>query len=448
MSKKIVFKNKDELATHIKGHAPSFYFSSQTSTVIPYDKLDEHLKTTNVDNYYLCDLSQMPQEMKLLENGNLYIKGAVSWKDAREFLKAKGRNIKTAPTEELALITAGLATSCTGERCFAFGNLRSQVVRLKYINFEGRELELDSTKDLIIDGVELTLYQKEFNAYKDFKNAPFPRFEKETDLMIGTEGQLGIVTEVEIETVENSPAQHLFMLIPKWEQDYTAHLEIIKKIQSFRDDVILVELIDSNAFSFLPEEDRPNQGKDAIFFEVKADSFENFYESFLSQLENVSEENIFELTENRFHNIRASVPRAVFEENSKMGVVKMGTDVQVKIDDFQELMDIYREFSKEGIRYNLFGHFGDAHLHFNFMPAPKDMDHCRERFEYLYDQVLRLKGSPFAEHGIGLIKQKYIKNFIGATQTDVYEGLKRKFDPYGQFFPQGFMSLSSENHKA
>ena len=131
-----------------------------------------------------------------------------------------------------------------------------------------------------------------------------------------------------------------------------------------------------------------------------------------------------------------------------MGVVKMGTDVQVKIDDFQELMDIYREFSKEGIRYNLFGHFGDAHLHFNFMPAPKDMDHCRERFEYLYDQVLRLKGSPFAEHGIGLIKQKYIKNFIGATQTDVYEGLKRKFDPYGQFFPQGFMSLSSENHKA
>ncbi|MBC76749.1 MAG: hypothetical protein CME64_12110 [Halobacteriovoraceae bacterium] len=98
MSKKVVFKNKDELSQHIKKHAPSFYFSSQTSTVIPYDKLDEHLGTTDNDDFCLCDLSQMPQEMMLLESGNLLVKGAVSWKDAREFLKTKGRNIKTAPT--------------------------------------------------------------------------------------------------------------------------------------------------------------------------------------------------------------------------------------------------------------------------------------------------------------------------------------------------------------
>ncbi|MBC76748.1 MAG: hypothetical protein CME64_12105 [Halobacteriovoraceae bacterium] len=322
------------------------------------------------------------------------------------------------------------------------------MVRLKYINFEGEELELSRENDLQVEGVDLTAYQESFKAYNKFKNAPFPRFEKETDLMIGTEGQLGIVTEVEIETVENTPAQHLFMLIPKWEDNYTPHLEIIKKIQNFRNDVILVELIDSNAFSFLPEEDRPNKGMDAIFFEVKADSFESFYENFLSTLEHVSEEDIFELTENRFHNIRASVPRAVFEENSRMGVVKMGTDVQVKVEDFQKLMDIYREFSKEGVRYNLFGHFGDAHLHFNFMPAPEDMDRCKRRFEYLYDEVAKLKGSPFAEHGIGLIKQKYIKNFIGPEQTELYQKLKSKFDPHGQFFPQGFMNLNSESHRA
>ncbi|MCO4754815.1 MAG: FAD-binding oxidoreductase [Bacteriovoracaceae bacterium] len=439
MSKKLVFKNKEELAGHIKTHGPSFYFSSQTSTVIPYDKLEQHLGLKDGEEFYLCDLSQMPAKMELLDNGNLQVQGAVSWKDAREFLKSKGRNIKTAPTEELALITAGLATSATGERCFAFGNLRSQVVRLKYFDYQGEEKELFRDKPLEIDGINFDQYREEFKAYSEFKNAPFPRFQNETDLLIGTEGQLGIITEVEIETTPNTGAQHLFMLLPKWEQDYSAHLEVIEKIQKFRDEVVVVELIDSNAFSFLPEDERPNQGKDAIFFEIKTEAFEKFYEEFLATLEGVNEEEIFELTETRFHNIRASVPRAVFEENSRMGVVKMGTDVQVRVQDFKALMDIYREFSKVGVRYNLFGHFGDAHLHFNFMPAPDDIELCKKRFEHLYEQVLKMKGSPFAEHGIGLIKQKYIQSFIGPVQKETFKALKDKLDPHRQFFPQGYM---------
>jgi hypothetical protein len=63
------------------------------------------------------------------------------------------------------------------------------------------------------------------------------------------------------------------MLMPKWEVDDRAHIEIINKIQKFRKEIILCELIDENAFSFLPEEDRPNQGKDAIFFEIKSEFF-------------------------------------------------------------------------------------------------------------------------------------------------------------------------------
>ena len=45
--------------------------------------------------------------MELTSNSNLVVRGAVSWKDAKKFLKSKGRNLKTSPTEQLALITAG-----------------------------------------------------------------------------------------------------------------------------------------------------------------------------------------------------------------------------------------------------------------------------------------------------------------------------------------------------
>lgn len=437
MNKKTI-KSKEELIEFIKTQTPAFYFSSQTSTVIPYDKIESALGGYSSD-YTLVSLSQIPPYLELLSNGNLLIRGNVSWKDAREFLKSKGRNIMTSPTEELALITAGAATSCTGERSFSFGNFRSQIERIKYIDYLGNEKELSSKKKLNFNNFDLTSYQADFEHYKDFKNAPYPRLKFETDLMIGTEGQLGVITEIEIQTCRNDSVNHLFVLLDKWENNPQEHFEILKKIQQWRKDVIICELIDSNAFSFLPENERPNKDKDAMFFEVKSDQFEDFYEKFIMDL-SINQEEVFELSESKFHELRASIPRAVFEENSRMGVTKMGTDVQVNTCDFPKLLNIYNSFSQMGIRYNLFGHFGDSHLHFNFMPTEVDIPKCQAALQELYKEVLKLKGSPFAEHGIGIIKQKFIKPFHGTNQKDAFSFLKKELDPKNIFFPQGYLN--------
>ena len=138
------------------------------------------------------------------------------------------------------------------------------------------------------------------------------------------------------------------------------------------------------------------------------------------------------------------VPRLTFERNSQMGVVKKGTDVQMPTDKFKNLLDIYREMGKVGIEYNLFGHFGDAHLHFNFMPTKNDASKCDEILENLYKQVKELQGSPFAEHGIGLIKQKFIKEFYTQDQLEFFQILKQVYDPKNKFFPTGFMSIYKE----
>jgi FAD/FMN-containing dehydrogenase len=433
------FKTEENLIKHLKSHAPSFYFSSRTSTVVPYDKLDELF--SGEQQVALCDLSELPSDYKLLENGNLLIRGPLSWLDARIFLKSKGRNIKTAPTEDLALVTAGAATSCTGERCFGYGNLRSQISKIKYWDFNGIEQELINVD---LEGSHLKglkEYQREFNKYSSFKNAPFPRIEKEIDLMIGTEGQLGVISEIEIETVELFAVTYFFILLPRWEVNLDGHLEIYKKIQLLRKEVISVELIDSNAFSYLAKEDRLGQDQDVIFLEVKSSEFDNVYTNFLSVLKFVNDDQMFEISEEKFHEVRASIPRAVFEANSKAGVLKIGTDVQVDIFCFEELLTFYRDAAKIGIKYNLFGHFGDAHLHFNFMPMPDQVSQANDQLKLLYEKVVEWKGSPFAEHGIGIIKQKYIKDFLSPAVQQGFRELKTKHDPHTQFFPKGFMSV-------
>ena len=284
-------------------------------------------------------------------------------------------------------------------------------------------------------------YQQEFAAYKDFKNAPFPRFESETDLMIGTEGQLGVISEIEIETAPLFPVTYFFILLPKWEENFAPHMEIFHKVQSFRSQVLSCELVDSNAFSYLEQQDRLGDGNDVIFLEIKSDQFEKIYDELLSKLEKITAEHMFEISEENFHSVRASIPRAVFEANSKAGVIKMGTDVQVGTDKFEELLSFYRKATEVGVKYNLFGHFGDAHLHFNFMPRPESIDMCSQYFEKLYKKVVEWKGSPFAEHGIGIIKLKYIKPFLNPAITEVFKNLKRKLDSEAKFFPKGFMSV-------
>jgi FAD/FMN-containing dehydrogenase len=435
------FYSFEDLIGHIKAHQPSFYFSSKTSTVIPYDKL-ESLLPWEKDTYYLCDLSKLPPHMELKSNGNLILRGSVSWEDAKKFLRSKGRNLKTSPTEQLALITAGIATSCTGERCFGFGNMRSQVVSLKYLDFNGDEKELKREQDFKTNSPLLKPYQQDFNAYKSFKNAPYPRFEKAIDLMIGTEGQMGIVSEVEIETVENFDLTYVFMLLPRWEDNYEPHMEIFHAVQNQREAILSCELLDSNCMNYLKPDEKLGQDQDVIFLEVKSDRFEEIYSNLLCHLKHISADDVFEIAENKFHHVRAGVPRAIFEENSKMGVVKVGTDCQVAGDRFPELIKFYREASKIGVRYCLFGHFGDAHLHYNYMPSKDQTPQCLKKFEQLYDHVYEWKGSPFAEHGIGLIKQKYIKKFQGPNQIHLFQDLKKEHDPFNQFFPQGFMNAT------
>ncbi|MFP5384606.1 MAG: FAD-binding oxidoreductase [Bacteriovoracia bacterium] len=434
------FYSQEDLKSHLRAHHPSFYFSSKTSTVIPYDKLDSLLPWKQESDFYLCDLSKLPSHMEVKPDGNLVLRGSVSWEEAKKFLKSKGRNLKTSPTEQLALITAGIATSCTGERCFAFGNMRSQVVRLKYLDYNGEEKELHREEEFKTASPAIRSYQDDFRYYETFKNAPYPRFEKAIDLMIGTEGQLGLVTEVEIETTDDEPVNYVFMLLPRWEENMEPHLEIYHAVQPHRESIISCELLDSNCMNYLKEDERLGSNQDVIFLEIKSSKFEDIYGNVLCSLEKTSPDDVYEISESKFHNVRAGVPRAIFEENSKMGVVKVGTDVQVSTEHFPELLNFYREASKIGVRYCLFGHFGDAHLHYNYMPKKEETTRCLDEFLKLYDLVLKWKGSPFAEHGIGLIKQKYIKKFHGKNQLDLFRDLKKEHDPFNQFFPQGFMS--------
>ena len=255
------------------------------------------------------------------------------------------------------------------------------------------------------------------------------------------EGQLGVIVETQILTREAKSTQFFIIKIPFWFQDSKIHMEIFEKIQEYRGKVLTCELVDNLCLTKIGKRD---QGYDYICLEIERFYFEEIYENFFLKL-NCPHENIVEIQDRDFQELRQSVPRGVQEYISRHQLLKKGTDIQTDRSNFSQLIGFYREAFKLGVDCMLFGHFGDAHLHFNFLPRKDEIEVCDQFLNNLYREILNFPSSPFAEHGIGIIKLKYIEPYLLKEHRLMFEFLKNKFDPKDKFFPYGFLRWRHKN---
>lgn len=408
---------------------------AKTSTVLPFDSLKE---------VSWLDLSCLPKEVKIIDS-HLVVTGPVTWAEARALAQSQNFDLMAMPTEESAYVLSGLATSATGELSFGFGAIRDHVMWLEYMDSKGESSRLESSQVLKEEQDEvlqeaLSKYEKEYSPYSHFKNGPFPRFERATDLMVGTEGQLGVITKAAFKLRPKKLSDFLFINLPRWQEDYGMHLALFEYAQTRRGDIYSVELMDETSMNYLDKSVRPFEKGDVLFMEVDQDVLEDVYHE-LSDIQNFHMDQVLMVGHSKAMQMRLQIPRAINERNSRLGIIKKGTDAQVRKDKISLLLDTYREMAELGIDCILFGHFGDAHLHFNFLPTSEEVPKCDEALVNFYNKVHLLKGSPFAEHGIGLIKQKFMGPFYNENIKRVFYLLKKKYDPANKFFPMGYFNI-------
>lgn len=86
----------------------------------------------------------------------------------------------------------------------------------------------------------------------------------------------------------------------------------------------------------------------------------------------------------------------------------------------------------------MFGHAGDGHVHVNLLPNVADAD-WKERvrivFSSVSDAVIRLGGTPSGEHGAGRLRAGLMQELYGAEVIECFRAVKRAFDPDGIFNP-------------
>lgn len=86
----------------------------------------------------------------------------------------------------------------------------------------------------------------------------------------------------------------------------------------------------------------------------------------------------------------------------------------------------------------MFGHAGDGHVHVNLLPNLADADwkeRVRAVFSNVSDAVIRLGGTPSGEHGAGRLRAGLLEELYGPEVLECFRAVKRAFDPDGMFNP-------------
>ncbi len=93
---------------------------------------------------------------------------------------------------------------------------------------------------------------------------------------------------------------------------------------------------------------------------------------------------------------------------------------------------IQRTAEKYKLRIGTFGHFGDGNLHPTFLCDERNADEIHrvhEAFREIFEKTIALGGTITGEHGVGLAKKDFLPQFAGKTGLDVMRALKRTLDP-------------------
>ena len=367
------------------------------------------------------------------------------------------------PTEMSAMIGGTVATNASGARSFHYGPTRAWVRRLRVILPTGEAAEVRRGDPPARDGklcfqadgrtVEVALPDPADYAMPRTKNAAglylAPEMEP-IDLFIGCEGLLGVISEIEVSLVER-PGQTLTVIAYFGSRDDALDFVDAGRSDERPLDFLSLEFFDHRALDFMREKHPriPEGVAAAVLFEVAYDAAERHSpypgSAMLSKLRELLNAHRavanWAVPGSRREDVRLFrhlLPEAVNEYVRKRAG-KLGTDMAVPHDRLREMMDLYETESDTcGIRFLMFGHVGNDHLHLNYLPENEDeAKRAKRAYTRLARKAVELGGTISAEHGVGkktIVCEDgrtapYLEVLCGAAGLEEIANVKKALDP-------------------
>ena len=363
----------------------------------------------------VIDLSGMKRILELdRENLTLTVEPGVLLMEVAAFTEENGFFYPPDPGEKTATIGGNISTNAGGMRAVKYGVTRDYVRGLEVVLADGRIIELGGKMVKNSSGYALK------------------------DLMVGSEGTLGIVTKAVLKLLP-LPKRSVSLLIPfpTLREAINAVPEIIKSkaIPTAVEFMQRQVIIDAESYLGVKFPDRAYDAYLLLKFDGSSkDEIERDYEAVAELCLSLGAPDIFILdTEERSDAVWKA--RGAFLEAIKNSTTEMDeVDVVVPRSRINDMVGYVGTLEDEiGIRIKYFGHAGDGNLHIYVLRDELDDEQWQERLglamDRMYAKAKELCGAVSGEHGIGHAKQVYLGDFLDGGQLELMRGIKSVFDP-------------------
>jgi D-lactate dehydrogenase (cytochrome) len=394
--------------------------------------------------------------------GRAVAEAGVVLSDFQKAVESRGLLYPPDPTERSCFLGGTVATNASGARTFKYGPTRRYINRAKIalatgdlIDLRRDELRADSRGQVEISLANNRRIQAKLPSYwmpHTRKNATgyFAARDMDVlDLFIGSEGTLGVILEVETELLQKPEgiiSGVVFFTSPNDVLSFVGEARQLslenRKSNSGGLDARALEYFDRESLEFLRQKypNIPETATAAVFFEQEttAEMEDKLLDAWMSLLEtrHALADSWFAANESdqaKLREFRHQLPVLMNEWFARYGQKKVSTDMAVPDEAFAGLLQLYQTTLREsGLKYTIFGHIGDNHIHVNILP--RDDEEAAKGRE-LYLQYLKyaasVGGTLSAEHGVGKLKRDYLRIFFSDEHLREMAALKLAFDPAG-----------------
>jgi len=335
----------------------------------------------------------------------------------QETVAAKGLFYPPDPASKGSCMLGGnVAESSGGPKCVKYGTTKDYILNLEVVL---------PTGEIIKTGANTLKNSTGYNL---------------TQLMVGSEGTLGIVTKIVVRLIP-LPKHDLLMLVPFRSLDEAC--SAVSEI--FRAGFIpsALEMMERDALEWVTKYVESNVVKIAddiqahLLLEVDGNEPEQLMKEMEAIAELVSKYDIDEILfaesaaqKQELWKLRRKINEAVTSNS-----ISKEQDTVVPRAELPKLVKGLKEIGKRyQFRSVCYGHAGDGNLHIRFIKDEMSDElwhgeHIRKAIAELFTLCYELGGTISGEHGIGLIQQKFMPIVFSEKALQLQRDIKKTFDP-------------------
>ena len=429
----------------------------------------------NVGRGVVVDMKQFRAPPAINQAGNASAGAAVTWLQLDHAAAEHGLRLPPNPSSGAFCTLGGMvATNAAGSRTLRYGSIRPWVRGLELVTSDGeiawltrmppadRRRPRGAGWSAPSGGpVGPTLAEDRFECdvrdtitrHASLIEERFPKTRKNSsgyalneyvrsgsliDLLIGSEGTLGIVTRVELD-LDRRPAATSTVLLALSELDALG--AAVQQLAAL--DPSAIELLDRTLLDLGASRiDLPLAGVAAVLVveferdvEAEAEAVAKQAVRLTQPWTRLARSALTPADREQLWAIRHAASPALAASSADRRSLQVIEDGCVPVESLSEYLKGARVAAREcGIDVVAFGHAGDGHLHINALVDTSRPD-LEERLAELLDRVttllVQLGGTPSGEHGDGRLRSQTLERVFGLEIVGMFRQVKEAFDPGG-----------------